>query len=227
MGSYSGRVAEVRVEADGAAATIACPGRAVPGSGQYTLAVAAGDVLGAGLFFAGVWEGGFQAAPPLPAGWEPGTVLALRGPLGHGFRLPENLRRLALVAAGASLGRLLPLASAALAREAAVTLFSDLPLPELPAALEAYPLGALPEAQVWADFLAVDLSIEDLPGLGDRLGLLTGSQPPCPGQVLVHAPMPCAGLAECGVCALKTRRGWKLACVDGPVFDLELIMRNE
>jgi NAD(P)H-flavin reductase len=41
---------------------------------------------------------------------------------------------------------------------------------------------------------------------------------------LVVAPMPCGGLAECGVCAVTTRRGWKLACKDGPVFDLgELI----
>jgi hypothetical protein len=36
--------------------------------------------------------------------------------------------------------------------------------------------------------------------------------------------MPCAGLAACGVCAVQTRRGWKLACVDGPVFDLKEIM---
>ena len=214
-------MAEVRTEADGAAATITCPERAIPAPGQYTQAAAAGDVLGAVLFFADAWEGGFQAAPPLPAGWEPGTRLALRGPLGRGFHLPENQRRLALVAAGESLSRLLPLASAALEGEAAVTLFSDMPLPDLPAALEAYPLGALPEALSWADFLAIDLPIEDLPGLRDRLGLVPGSQLPFPGMVLVHAPMPCAGLGECGACGVRTRRGWKLACVDGPVFDVK------
>jgi hypothetical protein len=43
-------------------------------------------------------------------------------------------------------------------------------------------------------------------------------------QALVITPMPCGGIAECGVCAVTARRGWKLACKDGPVFDLtELI----
>jgi len=53
------------------------------------------------------------------------------------------------------------------------------------------------------------------PGLAGRAG---------EAQVLVVTPMPCGGLAECGVCAFTTRRGWKMACKDGPVFDLsELI----
>ncbi|HLE16439.1 MAG TPA: hypothetical protein VI776_16985 [Anaerolineales bacterium] len=224
MGSFTGRVAEVRTEAGCAAATIACPGRAVPGPGQYAQASAATDVLGAALFYAGEWQGGFLAAPPLPTGWAPGTPLALRGPLGRGFRLPENLQRLALVAAGDCLARLLPLAAAALARGAAVTLFTDLPLPPLPASLEAYPLGTLKEALAWADFLAVDLPLDDLTGFDERLGLSPGERLPCPGQILLHAPMPCAGLSECGACAIRTRRGWKLACADGPVFDLREIM---
>lgn len=224
MGSYSGRVVEVRTEAGETAATIACPARAVPAPGQYLQAEANGDVLGSALFYRGEWPGGFQAAPPLPSGWEPGIPLSLRGPLGHGFRLPEGPHRLALVAGGESLARLLPLAEAALRREAAVTLFSDVSWPDLPAALEAYPLGALPEALPWADFLALDLRLEEINSLGERLGLSPGSQPPCPGQVLVYTSMPCAGLAECGVCAVQTRRGWKLACVDGPVFDLKAII---
>jgi hypothetical protein len=27
-------------------------------------------------------------------------------------------------------------------------------------------------------------------------------------------------MADCGVCGVKGRRGWRLACKDGPVFDL-------
>jgi hypothetical protein len=52
------------------------------------------------------------------------------------------------------------------------------------------------------------------------------SAPPVPGQVLVHTPMPCAGLGECGVCSIQVRvtpqprRTWKLVCRDGPVFNL-------
>jgi dihydroorotate dehydrogenase electron transfer subunit len=44
---------------------------------------------------------------------------------------------------------------------------------------------------------------------------------PCPAQVLVTSPMPCGGIAECGVCALPLRKkGYVLTCKDGPVFNL-------
>jgi dihydroorotate dehydrogenase electron transfer subunit len=40
------------------------------------------------------------------------------------------------------------------------------------------------------------------------------------GQVLIAPPMPC-GLGTCGACHLKAKRGWRCACTDGPVFDLD------
>ena len=82
------------------------------------------------------------------------------------------------------------------------------------------PLIDLPSAVSWADFLAIDSSLESLPELRSCLGLRPGELSPCPGQVLVFAAMPCGGFAECGVCAVHTRQGWKLACKDGPIFDL-------
>ena len=168
---------------------------------------------------------GFPAAPPLPLDWTPGMVLELRGPLGRGFRLPAAARRIALVAWGSSPARLLPLVAPALAQGADLALFCRPPLPRLPAALEAQPLNALPEALNWADFMALDASLEEL---SETFRAVQRAQAfavlPCPGQVLVDTVMPCAGLAECGACALPTRRGWKLACQDGPVFDWQEIL---
>ncbi|OGO64057.1 MAG: hypothetical protein A2Z45_10150 [Chloroflexi bacterium RBG_19FT_COMBO_55_16] len=224
MRTSTGRVTEIRLDQGQAIAWIACPGRAIPAPGQYLLASPATAILSTPLYCAQPGERGFLAAPPIPASFVPGTALDLRGPLGRGFRLPEEARHLALVAAGDSIARLLPLAAAALLKETAVTLFSDAPLPNLPSSLEAYPLSALPDLISWADFLAIDLSHERLPGLRQILGLAEHSFPPCPGQVLILAPMPCGNLAGCGVCAVPTRRGYKLACVDGPVFELKDLM---
>jgi hypothetical protein len=44
--------------------------------------------------------------------------------------------------------------------------------------------------------------------------------------------MPCAGLGECGICAINTSTGsvhrlqkdYKLTCKDGPVFDLKMLL---
>jgi NAD(P)H-flavin reductase len=42
-------------------------------------------------------------------------------------------------------------------------------------------------------------------------------------QVLVDTPMACHGTADCGVCAVKTKLGWKNVCSDGPVFQLAVL----
>ena len=108
-----------------------------------------------------------------------------------------------------------------LALDASVALFADCPLPDLPPAVELSPLSSLPEALEWADYLALDLPLQDLPALAARLGLGRGERfQACPAQALLHTAMPCGGMAECGACAVITPRAWKKTCTDGPVFDL-------
>jgi len=217
-------VTEIRwLDGGGAAAFIACPPRLIPAAGQYVLGAAleADPVLAEALFLAEAAPEGFWAAPPLAHGWAPGVELSLRGPLGRGFHLPAEMHRLALATLDAGVERLLPLIPQALARNAAVTLFSDAPLPPLPAVLEAFPLDELPSALDWADFLAADAPMPALNDLLERLSAAPAPRPPLAGQVLLRTDMPCGGLGSCGVCAVPVRRGYKLACLDGPVFDLD------
>jgi hypothetical protein len=236
--TYEARLTEIQLAAgEGAAGHLAawidCPPPAVPAAGQYVLAYAPDDPLsvaaaalfrGEALDFASSAGRGFLAAPPIPATWAPGTPLVLRGPLGRGFSL--NGSRLALAALGDTAARLLPLAGEALRRGDAVTLFTAASLPALPAPIEIYPPGSLPEALSWADCLAIDLPLEALSSLCLSLGLKKGDRLAIPAQVLVFAPMPCGGLAECGACAVPARRPparlrYRLACKDGPVFRLD------
>ncbi len=212
------------------AARIACPPALIPAPGQYLLATPLSEplpVLAQPLFSAGVCLGGFYAAPPLPANWLPGAVLRLRGPLGHGFSLPPGARKVALAAPHGNSARLLALLEPALAQKASVALLSSQPPAGLPAALEILPSAALPEILPWADYLAIDLPRQHLPGM---LSLLLQGEPqskrlpPRAGraQILVQTPLPCGGLANCGVCSveLPAAPGQRLACQDGPVFDI-------
>ena len=233
MRTYEARLTEIQMDAGGqSAAWIECPQTAIPAAGQYVLAFAPGDplaVLGTPLFrgeAAGRMETtgrGFLAAPPLPVGWGPGTPLTLRGPLGRGFSLDGQ--RLALGALGNTVNRLLPLAGETLRRGDAVTLFTSAPLPALPASIEVYPLSLLPEALAWADCLGIDLPLEALAGLRSCISLKKDEELMIPAQALVFTPMPCGGVAECGVCAVPSRRSqgrrYRLACKDGPVFNLD------
>jgi len=226
MNQTGGEVMEIWLEEGGTAGRIACPAEMRPGPGQYLRAQAPqdrGSPLAETLFPSGYTPDGFITGPGLPDSWLPGTKLVLRGRLGNGFRLPENTRRLALASLGQTSARLRPLVSQAIERSSAVALYCDsrwsqTPYFTWPAELEIYPLAALREDLTWADFLAVDAPLgrlADLPGVLARTGRLS-----CEAQVLVEAPFPCGGMADCGVCAVRTRHGWKLACKDGPVFDL-------
>lgn len=163
---------------------------------------------------------------PLPEHWLPGDSIHTLPPQGHGFSLPLAARRVGLLALDVSPLRLLPLLKTALAQNAALVLFWD-PQPNhdilhlLPTMVEVAPTTSLADNLDWLDYLAIDLELANLPQLDALLGSL---DQPFVGQVLVRTPMPCRGIGECGVCAVKTHNGWKLACVDGPVFDLQGVL---
>ena len=217
-----GRILERFLDGRRAAARIACPRTLIPAPGQYLLAhdPASRDPLAVPVFSGGSAREGFLAASPLPPGWNPGLALSLRGPLGRGFVLPVSARRVALAALDASPAYLLGLIPLAYAQGAALSLVCDDPPDGLPADVEIRPLAALAEVSAWADYLALAVPRASLPGRRERPGWPRPPQVPREAQALVVTPMPCGGLADCGVCSVEVKRGMELACKDGPVFNL-------
>jgi hypothetical protein len=226
MRIYPGRVAEVQLHFGQASVLIACPSEVVPAAGQYLLAVREGEIQATPLFLADNWSKGFLAAPPFPDSWRPGSEISLYGPLGQGFHLPADIQRLALIAYGDTNSRLLPLASTSRSDRLSITLFSDAPLAEIPPDLEAYPLEDLQESFSWADFYAIDTPLKNIEAMAEHFSRSATGLPGIRGQVLVQASMPCSTLGECGACAVKVKRSWKLTCKDGPVFDLQGILKG-
>jgi len=217
-----GELTELYLENGLTGGRLLCSQNLIPEPGQYLLAHdPASDLpLPAPIFSAGSIPGGFLVAPPIPLTWRTGTTLALRGPLGSGFSLPDSARRVALIALAESTARLKPLLTMALEQAASVVLVSDLGSTEFPSDVEIQPLSELTDILRWADYIVFDLVRESLPGLGKRLGLSEQAKLKVDAEVLVFTSMPCGGLSECGVCAVTVRYGWKMACKDGPVFKL-------
>jgi hypothetical protein len=234
MQNYVGSVLEFRLETDGQkTARISCPDKAIPAPGQYLLAHSPEDSeasLESALFQTKQAAHSFIAAPPIPAGWQLGATLHLRGPLGKGFHLP-SIRNLALAPLNGVPGRLLPLIqhadNTALFLPSPSPLFSSSPVPSLPTSIEINLLEDLPAALQWADFLALDIPLERLSELPQILGLTDNRTLPCPAQALILTPMPCGGIADCGVCAVPTGRKYQLACKDGPVFELKTLLGKQ
>lgn len=201
---------------------IQCPPTLIPAPGQYLLAHNGSDApLPVPVFSAGSTPDGFRLAPPIPETWRPGEQLSLRGPLGRGFSLPPSSRCVALAALGETAARLQPLIDLALGQGSEVVLVSAMAPSGLPTDVEIQPLSALPEVCAWADYLALDVPRESLPGLRQKLGPSKQARALADAQILVLTPVPCGGLADCGVCAVNIRYGWKMACKDGPVFQLK------
>ena len=223
MKQGTGELVELYLDNGLTGGRILCSQKLIPKPGQYLLThdPASDSPLPAPVFSAGSIPGGFLAAPPIPQTWRPGTPLSLRGPLGQGFSMPASSRRVALIALGNTSARLKPLLMAALAQNASVVLVSELDLSDLPPEVEIRPVSSLPEVAGWADYAAIDVPCEKLSGLQEMLGLEKQAKVPFEAQVLVSTPMPCGGMGDCGVCAVTTHRGWKMACKDGPVFDLK------
>lgn len=206
------------------AARLSCPPVLIPAPGQYLLAYNETDLdspLAHPVYSSGTCLGGFYAAPPLPSNWLPGAELTLRGPLGHGFNLPVSSRFVALAAFGETCARLLALLEPALAQKAAIVLLTDNPPNGLPSAVEISPLSALPETAHWADYLAIDIPRAEIQDTLKPIQQLANSGY---AQIFIKTPVPCGGMAECGVCAVRLRKDYQLACKDGPVFDLKTIL---
>lgn len=231
MNYYTGHIIEIQLERyKKASALVSLPTRAIPKPGQFLQANQPGqseEVLATSLFPSGISlpvekseDSEVLVWGDLPVHWEAGTPLVLRGPIGNGFALPKNLKRLALVALGQSPGRLLPLIPLALDLGAEVALFSGQAIPELPLAVEVRSLSAVQEAGEWADFLAIDCPVDRVEHIPKILGVDEDFPRQVIGQVLLTSPMPCGGLAQCGICTAKLRKKEKLICEYGPVFSL-------
>ena len=199
-----------------------------PNPGQYLACQRVGDSSEplTNQLFPIICEKGDLNLSPIPESWQPGDQLLVAPPQGHGFSLPGEARRIALLPFKVSPTRLLTLVQEALVQNASISLFvENIPLAEimrrLPSVVEVNPISELLENLDWPDFLAVDLERADLEEFS---GLFSQEHPNLDGQVLVRTPMPCRGLAECGVCSVRTKKGWKYACIDGPVFPLQEIL---
>ena len=217
MHTGNGQVLELILEDGCRYVRVSCPPNLVPAPGQYLLASdGSTSALPVPLFYTELSPQGFVAAAPETQFWNPGLTLHLRGPLGRGFSLPLSAHRVALVAFDHSLARLRGLIRPALRQNAGVVLVSDSAPDNLPDDVEVQPLSVLQEILEWSDYAAFDIARENLPQLRD---LLDKQKQRMAAQVLIGTPLPCGGIAECGVCTVHFKADWKLACKDGPVFD--------
>ena len=168
----------------------------------------------------------------------PGDFIDVVGPLGNGFSIRPNAKSLLLVAGGIGIAPLAFLGEMAVVMGKRVTM-----LPGAQTAALLYPADHLPQISI-VDGSTDDGSagmkglvtslIDEYIGRADqvfacgpaamyrsmaRLDCLRGKSV----QVSLEERMAC-GLGACYGCTVKTKKGLKQVCQDGPVFDLTDIL---
>ena len=171
---------------------------------------------------------------------EPGETLNVMGPLGNGYTINPDYKRLLLVAGGIGIAPLVFLASHAAAQGYRVTLL----------------MGAYSKAQLYpAAKLAPEIEFITATETGEHGRMVTGLLPdyaPAADQVFACGPaamylemaarrealglgggkpvqislevrMAC-GFGVCYGCTIKTKQGLKQVCRHGPVFELDDIL---
>lgn len=165
-----------------------------------------------------------------------GDLVGMYGPLGRGFRLPDEPGNLLLIGGGVGIAPLVDLAERALAAHHQVvammgarTVAQLLPPSAWPREVEyvvvtedgsAGPRGFVTQHlgpyQQWASRIYACGPNPMFGSLADALRSNGRRQRP---QILMEENMPC-GWGMCYGCAVFTKRGVKLCCKDGPRFNL-------
>ncbi|MBI2831534.1 MAG: dihydroorotate dehydrogenase electron transfer subunit [Chloroflexi bacterium] len=172
-----------------------------------------------------------------------GENIDLLGPLGNGYSVEAKTRQLLLVAGGMGIAPLRYLAQEALRRGSSVTLLLG-----AQTASCLYPVNLVP--------MGIKLGVATDDGSAGTNGLVTSLLPDYidrADQVFVCGPLPmyremykrrdtllkgkpvqvslevrmACGLGVCYGCTVKTKRGLKQVCKDGPVFGLDDVLWDE
>lgn len=165
-----------------------------------------------------------------------GQTVDLLGPLGNGFTIRPESRKILLVGGGVGASPLVGMATKLLAEgrqvvlaEGAGTQAALFPDEYLPAGMERHSITVdgsrgrkgfvtelVPEFWEWADQI---FCCGPLAMYGPLAKLLAGLPGEHSVQCLVDAPIAC-GVGACDACTIETRHGPKWACIDGTAFEL-------
>jgi dihydroorotate dehydrogenase electron transfer subunit len=167
-----------------------------------------------------------------------GGSLSLVGPLGIGFWLAPQWRRIVLVGRGAGLATLVPLATMARGQGVGVTAILSARTPALvvsEAVLKAAGAEVLTvhDSDGSSDPASVETQLRRLIAQGACDAIFTcgsarllrllqrlGKAQNIPGQVALEQQMAC-GLGMCFCCVREFVDGYRRVCCEGPVFDLQ------
>jgi len=171
------------------------------------------------------------------AGRRMGDALDIIGPLGNGFRLSPESRRILLVAGGMGIAPLCFLGEAAAEQGRHVTLLcgtangNRYSVPTCLKEVAATEDGSIGHKGMVTDLIAHYIGgVDQVFACGPPAMYRAMAVMPCLEGVLVQVSLETrmgCGRGVCYACTVKTRDGVKQVCTDGPVFGLDEVVWRE
>ena len=190
-----------------------CPASLIPAPGQFVMALSERHPAAhrTPLFPAAIHDDGFSTLM-VPEVWQPGAELDLMGPFGRGVMPPGASSRWLFISSLPAGGTLLPLGEMGLERGLELAWWGASGRGLDPAVEIILDLDA---GLDWSDYTACETDPETIEALR-----AIWRSPPAKAkiEVLVLTDLLC-GFGACQACAVTGRRGYRLGCSDGPVFD--------
>ena len=162
---------------------------------------------------------------PLAVRARNGDIIDILGPLGRPVEFAPSARHILLIGESVRIAPLFAIADNAIAQQREVVLAcrganilpAHLLAPEIEYRTDVSAFS--PELIAWADAIVASGPGELYRVLADAVRVARYRLEAGLARVLIDLPMPC-GTGDCYACAVDTRHGLQLACVDGPAFDL-------
>ena len=166
----------------------------------------------------------FWYACDKPIQWQIGKEISVRGPIGKGFHPIDREGKILFIIPGELFGSLRPLIDDAIQSKKNVAIFCKNIDWQIHPDAEIILIEDLDFAINWTDFIYLECARNELKNILDIINLIKERR--IPSEIFVHTPILCGGNADCMVCAVKTKSGYRRICKDGPIISIEELEIN-
>ncbi len=156
--------------------------------------------------------------------WQIGKNILVRGPIGNGFHPIGRYGKILFIVPGEVIGSLQPLIDIAIQSQKSLAISNKNNNWRIHPEAEIILIEDIDFAISWADFIYLECARNELKNFQDLINKIKHHH--TPSEIFIYSPVLCGGNADCMVCSVLTKSGFRRICKDGPVLPIEELELN-
>jgi NAD(P)H-flavin reductase len=159
-----------------------------------------------------------------PLKWQLGKKLYVRGPIGNGFNPIGSEGKILFIIPGEPIGSLQSLIVDAIQSQKNVAIMCTDFEWQIHPEVEIISFEDYEYAINWADYIYIECAKNELTTISEIISLI--KKHCIPAEIFIFAPVLCGGNADCMVCTVHKKSGYRQICKEGPVISVEELELN-